>query len=127
MLSTILIAATLVRCATASSLRVFKQVSRTLASKRTRRVDTIHAGRASAGVLAFVDVCAALGSGHEALFARALVVQAKLSLSTVGVDAAPRITELVHADLSLQAVLVGVTDLQAHAFQTLLAACALRM
>ncbi len=55
------------------------------------------------------------------------VSTAPLSIPTISVSPAPWVAELVHADLPLEAVLVGAADLEAHALEALLPAGALRM
>jgi len=70
---------------------------------RPELVEADHRRRADwhCGVAAFVDVGTPLRSLDEALGARALAVQAELSVLAVVVDVAARLAELVDADLAL--------------------------
>lgn len=94
--------------------RVLEHVGRALAGVRSRRVNALHPGRADI-VLALVNVEASGWRVDVAGRAHTLAAHTVLSRTTVGGHVAAGVAELVDTDLTLEAVLVRVAELEAHA------------
>lgn len=128
MIRTLGIRCTLVRLNTSRG-NVSNHSGWTAAFVRSELVETDHGRWADwhCSVATFVDISTALRGLDEALGTRALPVQAELSVLAVVVDVATRLTELVDANLTLEAVLVRVAELQADTIVALLTPGAISM
>ncbi len=93
------------------------------AGETARFVVTNHVGRTDISRLAFVDVRTSLRSADVTFGTLTLLIDTRLSCLAIKGAVTTRSTEFVNANLSLQAVLVLDTDLQADSVDTLLASC----
>lgn len=98
--------------------RVLQHVCGALAGVGAGSVGTLHGNRTNI-VLTFVNVLTTLWCFDKSRLARTLTVQALFSGLAICILATARVAHLVHANFSLQTVLVGVANLKTHAIDTL--------